>query len=129
MTSRNFASRHPAVPSDSTPRLRSTPRTPRCAAPHLPFRGTLKTCHAAKTWGKTIRTEQKLTRSEQTSEKHTQPGERLNLGDVEVASTLEMCVTMAAFVGQQDHVAAHLWYQHLFFYIRADRAVSAFSFA
>ena len=43
------------------------------------------------------------------------------------ASTLEMGVTMAAFVVQQDHVAAHLWYANLFFYIRADRAVSALS--
>ena len=50
-------------------------------------------------------------------------------GLLPLASTFEMGVTMAAFVGQQVHVAAHLWYWYLCFYIRAVRAVSDLSSA
>jgi len=50
VTSRNVASRHPrgAVRFNCTPAFHSA--DPTLCRPHLPFRGTFKTRHAAKTW-------------------------------------------------------------------------------
>ena len=83
VTSRNFASRHlrGAVRLNSTPAFHSADSTLCRSSSALAWH--TQDLPRGKNVGNTIRKEQRLTRSEQTSEKHTQASERLNLGDVE----------------------------------------------